>query len=279
MNEEMFCNLKEKCFSFNDKCMNLDVTESEMKKKSLENLLKEFDLSHELSIEDLKQLLISNYAYYKKQIESIKQINQINNYKYNNQRYELGLQYTEDETAKINSPYSQKLELILGQPDFIKKQNDIILFKQSFTRDPNEKESPYWFYCNKTETKLLPSFLYTLAVTFNRGGDYLFELEKIKKERGKQSDDQAYWVDKHSGRKIVNIDFSDDEGRNEAGYKVSTNELLEEEQKISLDELENLQDMIEDPIALTVYKILSGLTNYMYINIEEHYVSIIQYVL
>ena len=41
MNDEMFCNLKEKCFSFNDKCMNLDVTESEMKKKSLENLLKE----------------------------------------------------------------------------------------------------------------------------------------------------------------------------------------------------------------------------------------------
>ena len=279
MNDEMFCNLKDKCFSFNDRCMNLDVTESEMKKKSLENLLKEFDLHHELSIEDLSQVLISNYAYYKSQIERIKLINQANNYKYNNQRYQLGLQYMEDESTHIRSPYLQKLELILGQPDFIKKQDDIILFKKAFTRDPNENESSHWFYCNKTDTKLLPSFLYTLAVIFNRDGDYLGELEKIKKERGKQSDDQSYWVDKHSGRKIVSIDFSDEEGRNETGYKVSTNDLLVEEQKISLDEMENLQDMIEDPIALTVYKILSGLTNYMYINMEEHYISIIQNVL
>ncbi len=279
INDNMFCNLKEKCFSFNDKCMNLKVTESEMKKQSLENLLKEFDLSHELSIEDLTHILISNYAYYKNQIQQIKQINQSNNYKYNNQRYELGIEFSKDETVRVQSPYLQKLELILGQPDFIKKQCDIILFKQRFTREPNEDESQYWLYCIKTDTKLLPSFLYALAITFNTGGDYIAELEKIKKERGKQSDDQGYWVDKHSGRKITNIDFSDEEGRTEAGYKVSTNDLLEEEQKISLDEIENLQDMIEDPIALTVYKILNALTNYMYINIEEHYVSIIQNVL
>ena len=277
--DNMFCNIKPKCFTLSEKCMNLDVTESVMKRKSLENLLKEFDLSHELSIEDLTNVLLSNFAYYKNQVQQIRRMNQINNYKYNNIRYNIGLEKLSDGEIIIKSPYAEVLELILGQPDFVKKQNHILKFKRSFTREAGEKESTYWFYCIKTNTKLLPTFIPLMASTYLDGGNYLGTMEKIRKDRGKVSDDQSYWVDKHSGRKISDIDFSDEEGRNEAGYKVSTNDLLEEEQKISLDDMENLQDMIEDPDALTVYKILVALTNYMYINVEEYYLPIIQNVL
>ena len=277
--DNMFCNVKSKCFALSDKCMNLDVTESIMKRKSLENLLKEFDLSHELSLEDLTHVLLSNFAYYKNQVAQIRRINQINNYKYNTIRYNIGIETIKDGVMTIKSPYAEILEIILGQPDFVKKQNHIIKFKYLFTREALEKESTHWYYCNVTNTKLLPTFIPTLASVFLDGGNYLGTMEKIRKDRGKQSDDQSYWVDKHSGRKISDIDFSDEEGRNEAGYKVSTNELLEEEQKISLDEMENLQDMIEDRDALTVYNIIVALTNYMYINIEEYYIPIIQNVL
>ena len=277
--DNMFCNIKPKCFTISDKCMNLDVTESVMKRKSLENLLKEFDLSHELSIEDLTNVLLSNFAYYKNQVVQIRKINKINNYKYNTIRYNIGLEKLSDGSTIVKSPFSEILELILGQPDFVKKQAHILKFKRLFTREAQEKESPYWLYCTETNTKLLPTFIPLMASTYLDGGNYLGTMEKIRKERGKHSDDGSYWVDKHSGRKISDIDFSDEEGRNEAGYKVSTNDLLEEEQKISLDDMENLQDMIEDPDALTVYKILVALTNYMYINVEEYYIPIIQNVL
>ena len=277
--DKMFCNVQDTCFTINEECMDLKVTESVMKNQSLTKLLKAFDLNHELSLEDLTNTLISNYAYYKNQLVKIRSLNQVINYKYNNERYNLGLELNEYELVNMISPYAETLEYILGQPDFVKKQNDIIKFTREFTREALPTESPYWFYCTSTNTKLLPTFLHLLAVTYVENGDYAGVLEKIRKTRGKQSDDQNYWVDQHSGRKISNIDFADDAGLIEAGAKVSVNDLLDEEHKISIDDLENLQDMIEDPVALMVYKIINALTTFMYINLEEHYVPIIQHVL
>ena len=80
------------------------------------------------------------------------------------------------------SPYLKLRDTILGQGDFVKKQIEIIKFKNHFTRDANiaptaaadtiTAESPYWCYCIKTNTKLLPTFFVEIAEAFIKNEDY-----------------------------------------------------------------------------------------------------------
>jgi hypothetical protein len=134
---------------------------------------------------------------------------------YNNQRYELGLKNQDDVKNKITCPYTNLRNMILGQQDFIKKQNDIIRFALKFTREPYKNisnksdEDLNWRYCIQTNTKLLPAFLYTLASAFVEDKDnYLIVMERIIKTNGKLSDDGDSWVDEYSGRIIRKIDYN-----------------------------------------------------------------------
>jgi hypothetical protein len=132
-------------------------------------------------------------------------------------------------------PYSKLRDMILGQSDFVKKQNDIIRFTQLFTRENlkdttvgplGEIESIHWRYCVKTNVKVLPSFLYTLACVFiNDNDNYNEKVEYIKKDIGALSDDGDAWVDKHSGYVIKNINFDAEEGY-EDGVKVKSREIM-----------------------------------------------------
>ena len=80
----------------------------------------------------------------------------------------------------------------------------------------NEKESPFWLYCQETNIPLLPLFLYQLAKVFLENQDkYSFAMDHIIKEQGVLSDDGEKWVDKHSGYTIKEIDFADDAGFNQ----------------------------------------------------------------
>ena len=47
-----------------------------------------------------------------------------NSLKYNNYQYNLGLSVVDEIKDKVVSPYSKLRDLIMGQNDFIKKQND-----------------------------------------------------------------------------------------------------------------------------------------------------------
>jgi len=120
----------------------------------------------------------------------------------------------EEERDVITSPKAKLLNLILGQSDFVKKQNDIVLFKSKFLRDYNQlnDEDPWWYYCIETDIKLLPTFVFELAAAFVERGDYFSIMEIICNQRGKKSDDGDKWVDEYSGWTIRQIAAESDEG-------------------------------------------------------------------
>ena len=101
------------------------------------------------------------------------------------------------------SPYEGLRDLILKQTDFPKKQTDILVFCEKFCRDAvindYSKESPHWLYCIDTNTRLFPVFLYDLALKYNIGADYNYELDLICSKIGQLSDDGESIVDKNTG--------------------------------------------------------------------------------
>ena len=84
-------------------------------------------------------------------------------------------------------------------------------------------------YIVKTQIKKYYHYSLKLANVFDDKEKYLIELDTICAEQGTISDDNSFWVDKHSGYIIKRIEFSNDEGYDEAGYKLNTKELLTQE--------------------------------------------------
>ena len=159
-----------------------------------------------------------------------------NKFKYNNRQVNIGNNLDAQDKQIIISPYQPWINLILGQPDFVKKQRDIIRFTMNFTREAleNTEESIHWRYCIKTGVELLPSFYYSIASVFvNDPDNYIPHIESLKHSIGKISDDGNDWVDKHSGRVIQRISFSTEEEYQD-GFKVKSREIMEKDAGTSL---------------------------------------------
>ena len=60
----------------------------------------------------------------------------------------------------------QLKNIILSYPNIAKRQEFIKDFCIKNTRNAINDEEIYWLYCNKTNSKLVPSFLFKLANTF-----------------------------------------------------------------------------------------------------------------
>jgi hypothetical protein len=128
----------------------------------LKNILKEFDQQYENSKSGLEKEIQSKYEYYKDNVSYILRNNLIQMLKYNDAQYKIGITTEEDGVVKV-SPYAKVRDIILGEQDFIKKQNNIIRFVEKFARSHKEGENIHWLYCVETDEKLLPVFLYELA--------------------------------------------------------------------------------------------------------------------
>ena len=136
-------------------------------------------------------------------------LREIREYKPNNLAYEIGKRFSQ--TDVIKSVNVQLRELIMGQPDFIKKQSDICKFVTHYTREPMiEKlnDSQHWFYCKDTNAKLFPKTIYDLANIFVSGGNYRDKQDELCATVGVMIDDGDSIVDKHSGYVIRKLDFS-----------------------------------------------------------------------
>jgi hypothetical protein len=214
---ELLCNFREKCMEDSkNECVPMTSISTMITKKNLSKILSEFDTKIDINIKKLEDKLKEDYDYF---FDIIHKIIKINKYNYI-EKYEIIKQKINHEMKRemeieeiVTSPYLKLRDAIFGIPDFFIKQRDIIRFKEEFTIDPisDINFDNFWYYCIKTNTKLLPKFLYDLAYVYvNDKYKYQDELDKIIRTQGKQSDDKNSWVDEHSGYIICKINFEDD---------------------------------------------------------------------
>jgi hypothetical protein len=234
----ILCNLQEKCVSIphkdtDDTCESIQKAELGIQNKLLKDVINEFDIKYKMSKSEFEREIKTQFDNLIERIGILSKIETNNILKYNKEKYNLA-NVEDDMNIRPISPYQQLLNLILKQQDFVKKQQDIIRFVNTYTRPSvegygalNEKESIHWRYCLKTNVPLLPSFKFDLAVAFiNDHSNYLSHLENVKSKIGKLSDDGDWWTDKYSGWPICPVDFDIEEGY-EDGFKIKSREVEE----------------------------------------------------
>lgn len=130
-------------------------------------------------------------------------------------------------TSTVTSPHLTLFHMIMGQDDLYKKQYDIVrMVKRGLVRRAMKEElgeDLHWYYCTETNTKVLPAFLYELALEYVTNGEsgYQDKLEEIKKFQVLSDDGDAI-VDKHSGYVISKIEYVREELYDEHGFKIQT---------------------------------------------------------
>lgn len=215
---KLLCNTNQLCISSNVDCETKENKQIQQDKEHLNRVITSIEIEQKEKTENMEEKLINYYKHAKTNLvfrikERIVGLNNVK-LKLNNEYILL---------EKVASPHLKLLNVILGQKDFSKKQNDILKFERLYTVPG---ETVYVKNCKDTNTKLFPSFLATLAEAFF-SGQYTETLDKICKEQGVISDDGDKWVDKYSGMFIKNIEFSTEEGYSESGFKVVTRDILD----------------------------------------------------
>ena len=279
----ILCELQQQCINIpenlDNKCETIKEDELGLQTKLLRDVIDEFDNKYKLSKEDFEKNIKGRFDYLMSLIAIVTKIETNNMLKYNNIKYRLGISSEEQSNPKPVSPHAKLLSLILKYPDFAQKQNYIIKFVNSYTREALERigalgefETTHWLYCIKTNVPILPTFVYNLANAFVVEGQYgyLDHLELVKSKIGKLSDDGDWWCDQFSGWPICPVDFDLEEGY-EAGFKVSTRAIIEEEagNKILASLSQKSVLKYDTPDTQMINNIINTLSVAMGINIEN----------
>lgn len=277
--ENILCNLQDNCVAVSEnitsKCEPIENKKIDLKEKVLSNMISQFDNQYNTSLENQKKYLRDQFEYLTEKISKLLSIQYHNSLKYNIQKLKLADSLS-DEGSVIQSPNQTLLKLILSQGDFVKKQHDIIRFVNEKTRAGltnqfginNQKESPHWLYCNKSNIAILPIFKFNLAVKFvNDQPGYKDYLDLLISKVGKLSDNGDYWVDEHSGWPILKIEDDFEEGYDN-GFKIVSRSILENDFGAAVYTKE--QDQIYDSKqSKTIINILNTIAISMGINLES----------
>jgi len=272
----LFGNMSKKCAvkqsRLGDRVEEVSDTKTRLMNEAKKKALKEFDRRYQVSLEDLKTRLEKELTERIRFIQRLTILKDVQLKRMNNLEYEYGrnLQVVES----VRSPYEALLELILEQEDFSKKQEDIVRFAAKFARDPIrgfvdsvENEEPFWKYCKETNVKLLPDFLLILAQEYCNGGDYNKKIDELcSPERIEIVGNRI--VDKASGRTMKFVDFSDEEGYNDAGFKITTNAVLEISTLDHLTKFAENQRIFKDETTEKIYNIISAICRNIDIPVE-----------
>ena len=227
--EVLFCNYKKECIQkSDDTCESADQAAKRMREIAKKKIRGEFDKRFELSYDDMKSTIENKLGMHLRYLQRWMRIQAVQLEKYNNIAYQIGLEATGYSDAVI-SPHMGLRDRILGQSDFVKKQTNIVCLYDQFCREPMElmSEDIGWKYCKESNTKLLPAFLYELALCFVTGGDYQLKLEELCHTHGLMSDAGNAIVDKHSGFVVRAIDYAEEDGYDAAGFKLTTHAFIE----------------------------------------------------
>ena len=292
----ILCNINPNCIynakkAPEDACESMTVSKETMVSTALKDVMKEFDKNYKISKSELTTYVKKHLDYFEDTMVRLQELNINTFYKYNNQKYNLGLSISEKGLDQKISPYMKICNLIVGQSDFVKQQNDIVLFANKFCRtgDPDvpnvndgEMENIWWFYCKETDTKLIPAFRVLLARTFVRHpAKYDANMENIIKMIGKLGDNGDAWVDEHSGEVIRYIDFDISDGYKD-GFKDINRSIMERDANdVTIEEHNDRKTKKEvrlSPEGQLVSNIIVSITSNMGINLDKTYDYIIKVV-
>ena len=293
---DILCNINPSCIynakkAPEDACESTTVSKETMVSTALKDVMKEFDKNYKISKDELTTYVKKHLSYFEDTMVRLHELDLNAFYKYNNQKYKLGLSISEKGLDQKVSPYMKICNLIVGQSDFVKQQNDIVLFADKFCRpgDPElpnvndgEMENIWWFYCKETDTKLIPAFRVLLARTFVRKPEkYDANMENIIKMIGKLGDNGDAWVDEHSGEVIRYIDFDVSDGYKD-GFKDVNRSIMERDANDVSIEVHNdrvsKKEKRLSPEGQLVSNIVISITSNMGINLDKSYDYIIKVV-
>jgi hypothetical protein len=275
----LFCNISATCFknTKNAVCETTDDAAARMREQAKKSMMGEFDKRYAITIEELEKTLEKNIEYYLKMLKKNENLKEIQAYRANNLAFSLG-SYADTEDL-IFSPYLKLRDMILGQAEFSKKQSDICRFVDKFCREPMIEqlgEHAHWYYCKETNTKLFPKSIFELAECFVSGGDYAYKLDEVSHYVGITSDDGDSVVDKYSGFIIRKKDLSNEEGRDEAGFKMTSRDILEKDlgaavqaDAVTKSNNKKTRPVFESETVESIYNIMSGICGNIDIPIDD----------
>lgn len=269
------CNVSEMCAYRDELCNSIQKNQVDMKKEILERLLQETEDNIQRDIEQYTNLLLDLYANQKYYVSKLKNYYKDQNLINSNKKMKLAGEAIKE--INVISPFVEIRDLVLGIEDFPEKQKRILDFVNIYTRpyNPTQGENQYMYYCKDTNIPLFPVFLHRLAQAYFQG-DYTKVLEQIISKQGKLGDDGEVIVDKYSGYVIRKIDFVHTEGYDEQGYRIVSNDILEEDMN---DEF--IRNMEKKGIKIgeteqMIQNITNSMSRYIGVNLDDDLEFIIQ---
>jgi hypothetical protein len=268
--QTLFCNIAQSCVknTNNQQCESNEQSEARYNFHRQNSVFtEELDKRFSVTVEEMEKELNAAIEKSIKQIKNSLRLREIQLYKANYLAYELGRQNINEDI--VVSQHAKLLDLILGQDDFVKKQDDIIRFVQEYCREPmvvELKEESRWLYCKETNTKLVPMIIHDLAIAFVLG-NYQEKQDELCREYGRDEGDSI--VDKHSGYVIRKLDFSSEEGYDEAGFKINTHSILEKDLGSVISEvLSKKKRIFDNETDQNVYNIFIAICSNLSVNTE-----------
>ena len=268
-----FCNLTEKCLIVKNNCESLKDSETQLKNKNLLQLISEFDSNLYSSQADITTKIDSLLEIYRQRLPKLVNLERKDKNKYNDQKFYLGGMI--EIIDQVESPHIGLRDKILGLADFSQRQNFICQFTVKFTRPAYDGEDKWWKYCNDTNTKLLPTFIYDMADAYVNDDNYIERVENICKDQGKLSDDGEAWVDKYSGYFIRYIEFDTEEGYDDGGFKKVSREILEKENEGFLAVGKQIKKEAS-PDTIKIKNVIVAMAGYMGLNIDPYVEDIVK---
>ena len=269
------CALQPGCVDTRGVCEPTKVAAASLVQQDMKAIEEEFDAAMEKDVARRRKAAEVAYARALGRVARLIQLETTNHLRVQRERSAIGSAATLESVER--SPHSKLRDMILAQGDFAKRQTNIAGFVTRFTRPAyaESDENRWWLYCVDSGLKLLPTFLSTLADAFLEGRDYLEVARRICADQGTISDDGDAWVDKHSGYSIVPIDYDDDEGYNEAGFKVQTRAVLEEDLGMG-DKVATGAMRYSDPLSKSIARTAAGLASFLGVPIEASLAFIVR---
>jgi len=271
--QALFCNLENTCYK-NTKTNQCDTMERASKgviHESNERMLSEMNNRLNLSVAEMEEELEKDINRYKKAVYHTAVLRELHLYKQNTISLNLANSGGDIE-EKLVSPHAGVLDMILSLNDFVRQQKDIVWFYTEYCREPLPKEEQGWMYCKETNLKLLPGFLYILAVEFIEGGDYQYVMDKMCAD-AELSDDGDYYVDKATGYPIKKRDLVEEDEYDDAGFKLTTHAIMEKDLGAmvveALAKKVRIFDNATDQMVYNVFMAIVSTAGIPHENIEE----------